>query len=129
MQISPVGQKHCRDLYPHPQARECTDHSVTGNFMFTEQGSSPKALRTRLFANQLTPTQEKPTMTSSQHLKLNACNCGRIHLTYGSVTLHFTKEEFLAYAMYVGKMATHVSSTAGLQMAGGFTDAENTNCH
>jgi hypothetical protein len=68
-------------------------------------------------------------MIPSQHFKLNVCDCSRIHLTYGSVTLHFEKEEFLTYAMHVGRMATHVSSTAELRRARDFTDAETTNCH
>ena len=68
-------------------------------------------------------------MASNQHLKLNVCHRSLIHLTYGSGTLHFKKEELLAYTIPVRRMAAHVSSAAGLQMAGGITDAETTNCH
>lgn len=68
-------------------------------------------------------------MIPSKHLKLNVCNCGGINLTYGSVTFHFEKEEFLAYAMHVGRMATHVTNASGFQMARGLTDAETSSCH
>lgn len=68
-------------------------------------------------------------MPPSQQLKLNVCDCSRIHLTYGSITLHFEKEEFLAYAMQMGRMAAHVSNSAGFRRAPGLADAETTNCH
>ena len=68
-------------------------------------------------------------MPSSQQLKLNVCDCSRIHLTYGSITLHFEKEEFLAYAMQLTRMAAHVSSTAGFRRAPDLADAKATTCH
>ncbi|MFZ1746951.1 MAG: hypothetical protein WBO24_15095 [Nitrospirales bacterium] len=68
-------------------------------------------------------------MPPSQQLKLNVCDCSRIHLTYGSITLHFEKEEFLAYAMQLTRMAAHVSNTAGLRKAQGLADAKSTTCH
>ncbi|GJL58032.1 MAG: hypothetical protein NPIRA03_08890 [Nitrospirales bacterium] len=68
-------------------------------------------------------------MSSNQQLKLNVCDCSRIHLTYGSITLHFEKEEFLTYAMQLARMAAHVSDTAGVRKAPGLIDAETTICH
>ncbi|MCA9456983.1 MAG: hypothetical protein H6750_03435 [Nitrospiraceae bacterium] len=68
-------------------------------------------------------------MPPSQQLKLNVCDCSRIHLTYGSTTLHFEKEEFLAYAMQLTRMAAYVSNTAGLPKGQGLTDAKSTTCH
>ncbi len=68
-------------------------------------------------------------MPPSQQLKLNVCDCSRIHLTYKSVTLHFEKEEFLAYAMQMTRMAAQVSNTAGFRRAPGLADAETSNCH
>ncbi len=29
--------------------------------------------------------------------RLNVCGCGRLHVTYGPITLHFEPEEFLAF--------------------------------
>lgn len=40
--------------------------------------------------------------------KLALCGCGRLHFTYGSVTLHFDHEEFLLFAESVGRLATMV---------------------
>lgn len=48
-------------------------------------------------------------MPLSQHLKLTVCECGHLHLTHRSVTLHFNKEEFLDYAAHVSRMATQIS--------------------
>lgn len=68
-------------------------------------------------------------MPSNQQLKVNVCDCRRIHLTYGSITLHFEKEEFLTYAMQLTRMAAHVSNTPELRRAPGLADAETTTCH
>ncbi len=68
-------------------------------------------------------------MSPRQHLKLHVCDCNRINLTYGSVTMHFDKEEFLAYAMHVGKMASQVSSAADLQKTRARAEPETTHYH
>jgi hypothetical protein len=44
-------------------------------------------------------------------LKLSVCECGDLHLTYHSVTLHFGRADFLHFAVQVGRMATRVSRT------------------
>jgi len=37
--------------------------------------------------------------SSTPHpLKLTACDCGNIQVTYKSITLHFDREEFFQYA-------------------------------
>ena len=68
-------------------------------------------------------------MLSGQQLKLNVCDCSRIHLTYGSITLHFEKEEFLAYAMQLTRMAAQVSNPAGFRRAPSLADQKATTCH
>lgn len=68
-------------------------------------------------------------MPPSQQLKLNLCDCSRIHLTYGSITLHFEKEEFLAFAMQLTRMAAHVSNTAGFRKVPTLADAKATTCN
>lgn len=37
--------------------------------------------------------------------KLNVCGCGRLHFTYGPITLHFDPEEFQVFAQIVGRLA------------------------
>ncbi len=36
---------------------------------------------------------------------LNVCGCGRLHFTYGPITLHFEREEFQTFAEVVGRLA------------------------
>lgn len=40
--------------------------------------------------------------------KLNVCGCGSLHFTYGSITLHFGREEFQAFAEVVSRLAVQV---------------------
>ena len=47
-------------------------------------------------------------------LKLSACECGDLHLTYRSITLHFGRAEFLHFAVQISRMATRVSRTPTL---------------
>ncbi|MCS6897089.1 MAG: hypothetical protein NZM29_03870 [Nitrospira sp.] len=37
-------------------------------------------------------------------MKLVLCGCGKVHLTFGAVTLHLTKEEFLMFAKSVRRL-------------------------
>ncbi|MEW6542598.1 MAG: hypothetical protein AB1411_03205 [Nitrospirota bacterium] len=39
---------------------------------------------------------------------LNVCGCGRLHFTYGPMTLHFEREEFMRFAGEVGRLAAHL---------------------
>jgi hypothetical protein len=45
----------------------------------------------------------RPRQTS-----LNACGCGQLHFTYGPITLHFEREEFLTFAEVVGRLAAQI---------------------
>jgi hypothetical protein len=59
------------------------------------------------------------------HTMLDVCGCGRLHLTYGAVTLNFQREEFLRFARDVERLADYL---AGLQRtARPFPQA--TKCH
>ena len=40
-------------------------------------------------------------MPPPPQLKLNMCECGDLHLTYRSVTLHFGRADFLHFALQV----------------------------
>lgn len=43
---------------------------------------------------------------------LNLCGCGRLHFTYGPITLHFEQEEFVAYANEVSRLAESLRQLA-----------------
>lgn len=43
-----------------------------------------------------------------EQAKLNLCGCGRLHFTYGPITLHFGREEFQAFAEVVGRLAAQI---------------------
>ncbi len=68
-------------------------------------------------------------MPPTQQLKLNMCECGDLHLTYQSVTLHFAKEEFLHFAAQLNRMAMDVSRTAKYQHSIALTNTEGKILH
>lgn len=68
-------------------------------------------------------------MQLNQRLKLNVCDCGHLHLTYRSVTIHFEKKEFLNYAALVGQMATRVSDSANIRQTMALANIKSTSCH
>lgn len=58
------------------------------------------------------------TLRTDGPMKLVLCGCGRLHVSCGPVTLHFTREEFLVFADTVGRLAAMVSQhPAGLASA------------
>lgn len=68
-------------------------------------------------------------MSLNQRLKLHICECGDLHLTYQSMTFHFTQEDFLSFAKHVGRMASHVSNLARPRQPISVNDTPNTNFH
>ena len=40
--------------------------------------------------------------------KVAFCGCGKLHFTYGPLTLHFDRVEFLAFADSVGRLGALV---------------------
>jgi hypothetical protein len=68
-------------------------------------------------------------MPPTQPLKLNMCECGDLHLTYRSVTLHFGRAEFLHFAVQVSRMATRISRTAKLQHTTAPTNPNSQSVH
>jgi hypothetical protein len=44
--------------------------------------------------------------------KLVFCGCGKLHFTYGFVTLHFDKDEFVRFADSVGRLRGLVKQAA-----------------
>lgn len=44
-----------------------------------------------------------------QPMKLALCDCGGFRLSSGPITIHFTREEFQAFAESVGRLASIVA--------------------
>ncbi len=40
---------------------------------------------------------------------LAVCGCGRLHLTYGPVTLNFQRDEFVKFARDVDRLAAYLT--------------------
>jgi len=68
-------------------------------------------------------------MQLNQHLKLNVCDCGHLHLTYKSVIIYFEKKEFLNYAALVGQMAARVSESTSLRQTRALPDTKSRSFH
>jgi len=47
-------------------------------------------------------------LRNDKPMKLVLCGCGQLHVTCGSVTMHFQREEFLAFADGVDRLAAMV---------------------
>jgi hypothetical protein len=44
--------------------------------------------------------------------KLALCECGKLHFTYGAITVHFEREEFFLFAEAVGRLSAMIKQTA-----------------
>ncbi|MBA5867861.1 MAG: hypothetical protein GDA67_14300 [Nitrospira sp. CR1.3] len=51
-------------------------------------------------------------MQGDGQTKLVLCGCGKLHVTYGSVTLHFEREEFVLFAESIGRLAAMLKQSA-----------------
>jgi hypothetical protein len=49
------------------------------------------------------------TVDKESPMKLVLCGCGKLHLTYGPITLHLTRDEFLVLADSVRRLAAIVA--------------------
>jgi hypothetical protein len=54
-------------------------------------------------------TDMKQTVNKDNPMKLVLCGCGKLHLTYGNVTFHLTRDEFLVFADSVRRLAAIVA--------------------
>jgi hypothetical protein len=43
-------------------------------------------------------------LRSDGRATLNVCGCGRLHLTYGPITIHFKPDDFLAFGEAVTQL-------------------------
>ena len=51
-------------------------------------------------------------LSSDLQSKVAFCGCGKLHFTYGPLTLHFDRSEFLAFADSVGRLGALVRQAA-----------------
>ena len=51
-------------------------------------------------------------LSSEMQSKVAFCGCGKLHFTYGPLTLHFDRVEFLAFADSVGRLGALVRQAA-----------------
>lgn len=69
------------------------------------------------------------TMRGEGQVKVAFCGCGKLHVTYGAVTVHFEREEFLLFAESVGRLGAMVKQAAhGSALAAGLSPNANV-CH
>lgn len=47
----------------------------------------------------------------TKRIQLQVCDCHQLHLTYGSLTLHFDQEEFLRFATIVSSFAAQLPNS------------------
>lgn len=62
-------------------------------------------------------------------MKLVLCGCGRLHVTCGQVTLHFQRDEFLAFADGIGRLAAMVKQRPAKLAPGLGVGASSEVCH
>ena len=64
----------------------------------------------------LTETKKESNMEkllgAGQSMKLVLCDCGGLRLSSGPMTIHFSREEFQAFAAAVGRLASIVAKPA-----------------
>ncbi len=65
----------------------------------------------------------------NEHPMLSLCGCGRLHFTYGPMTLHFDRHEFLLFAIDVNRMAAQVRQTTPISDLPSAAKQNATVCH
>lgn len=66
---------------------------------------------------------------SDRQTILSICGCGGLHLTYGPLTLHFEREEFIAFAGSVAQLASQLREVEDHSLATSLSIHNNTACH
>lgn len=69
------------------------------------------------------------TMRVEKPMKLALCGCGRLHLTCGPVTLHFTRDEFVVFAESVRRLAAVAAHPSGQAAVTGAPEPYTGVCH
>lgn len=60
---------------------------------------------------------------------LNVCGCGRLHFTYGPITLHFEQVEFAIFAHEAGRLAGTLSQLSDDRGPVLISGQDGTFCH
>ncbi|HXF91735.1 MAG TPA: hypothetical protein VNK46_03170 [Nitrospiraceae bacterium] len=68
-------------------------------------------------------------LRSNTRATLNVCGCGRLHLTYGPITLHFEPDEFLAFGEAVTQMVDQFRRIQGNLLVPSMPREHETVCH
>ncbi len=66
---------------------------------------------------------------SNRRVTLNVCGCGRLHVTYGPITLHFEPDDFLAFGEAVIQMVDQFRRIHGDQLVRSTPPGHETVCH
>ncbi|MFO0775516.1 MAG: hypothetical protein U0172_12705 [Nitrospiraceae bacterium] len=61
--------------------------------------------------------------------KVTLCGCGKLHFSYGPVTVHFERDQFLQFAESVGRIAACVRQAPHNQATSGSAQPASTLCH
>ena len=51
-------------------------------------------------------------MRNDGQTKLALCECGKLHFTYGAVTVHFEREEFFLFAESVRRLSAMIKQVS-----------------
>jgi hypothetical protein len=68
-------------------------------------------------------------LQSDGRMKLVLCGCGKLHMTCGSVTVHFTRDEFQAFAESVRRIAAIIAQPSASGASTEAQDAFSGMCH
>ena len=60
---------------------------------------------------------------------LNVCGCGKLHFTYGPITLHFEPQEFVAFAGSIAALLTQFRQIPEGRHPAPLTNHTDTLCH
>lgn len=53
----------------------------------------------------------KTVVGDEAQLKLAICGCGKLHFSYGALTLHFSRQSFVLFAESVAQLGAMVKQT------------------
>ena len=71
----------------------------------------------------------KNTLSTDGAMKLVLCGCGKLHVTLGSITLHFTRDEFQTFAETVRRLAAIVAQPSLGQVSAMTQPSPSEVCH
>lgn len=66
---------------------------------------------------------------SDKQTILSICDCGGLHLTYGPLTLHFERDEFIAFSGSVAQLASQLREVEEHSLALPLSTHNNSACH